>query len=90
MAMAVATTSAASLMAISSMRSALGEHLGDLDGRGHLDVLGSLDGLLGLELRAQLLVTDEHERIRGDHGLHQGTAAGGTMASGDRPPSGAR
>ena len=55
MAMAVATTSAASAMAASSMNSGLGQRPGDLEGGGHLDLLGRLDGLLGLELDAQLL-----------------------------------
>ncbi len=48
----------------------LGERLGDLDGGGHLDLLGQLDGVLGLHLHAQLLA-DEGERVGRDHGLHQ-------------------
>ena len=53
----------------------LDERLGDLDGGRHLDLLGRLDGLLGLHLHAQLLA-DEGERVGRDHRLHQGAAAG--------------
>ena len=53
----------------------LGERLGDLDGGRHLDLLGQLDGLLGLDLDAQLLA-HHGERVGRDHGLHEVVPAG--------------